>query len=438
MSRVVQEEIFGPVAVVLPFRTAKESIALANNTKYGLGASVWTENVSLGLEACISIKAGAVWFNAHNLFDAAAGFGGYKQSGFGRDGGKEGLMEYIKPAWDKDFRGGGACKDLKVDLAKFGSVPRQGLPTYHDNVQTTVDATINGATKPMKVPTIDKTYKMFYGGKQVRPDGPYSRPIRNPAGEVVGHVGDGNRKDVRNAVEAAHKAAPGWGKRAAFNRAQIIYYLAENLEERRTEFAAKLSAMTGNSEANSLREVDLSIQRLFYWAAYADKYGGEVQETPLYGATVKIHEPVGVVGIACPDEFPLLAFVSLLAPAIVRSNAVVIVPSQAYPLAALEFYQVLETSDVPPGVVNILTGERDHLTKYLAEHQDVDAFWYFGSAEGCKFVETAAAENVKRTWCNYGRTRAWDNNDQGQGLEFLYHSTQAKNIWIPMGEIFAN
>jgi len=177
---------------------------------------------------------------------------------------------------------------------------------------------------------------------------------------------------------------------------------------------------------------------LFYWGAYADKYGGTVQETTLYGATVKIHEPLGVIGIACPDESPLLAFVSLLAPAVVRSNCVVIIPSEKYPLLALDLYQVFDTSDLPDGVVNILTGDRDHLVRTLTEHQDVQGVWYFGTHMGSKVIEYLSADNVKRTWVNYGETRDWSDPKQGQGEEFLYHVTQVKNIWIPMGDIYAN
>nr|XP_022292443.1 aldehyde dehydrogenase family 16 member A1-like [Crassostrea virginica] len=427
VSRVVAEEIFGPVLVVLPFRTAKEALTISNNTIYGLGGSVWTENVPLALEVALGIKAGTVWINCHNLFDAAAGFGGYKQSGYGRDGGKEGLFEYVRPAWEERPRPG----KVEVDLKTFGATLPQ-RPTFEnvDNKQITV----NGVT----MPSIDRTFKMYYGGGQKRPDAPYVRPVINPDGKVVGHVGEGNRKDVRNAVETAHAAAPGWGKRAAHNRAQIVYYMAENLEIRRDEIAGRIYLMTGRKLEDCLSEVDLSIQRLFHWGAYCDKYGGGVQETTLYGATVKIHEPVGVIGIACPDAYPLLGFVSLFAPAVVRGNTMIIIPSQKYPLSALDLYQVFDTSDLPGGVVNILTGDRDHLTKYLSEHQDVQSMWYFGSGEGSKFVEFTSAENVKRTWVNYGLERDWTDPEQGQGEEFLYQSVQVKNIWIPMGDIFAN
>ncbi|XP_060561451.1 LOW QUALITY PROTEIN: aldehyde dehydrogenase family 16 member A1-like [Ruditapes philippinarum] len=422
VSRVVAEEIFGPVLVVLPFRTAKEAITLANNSMYGLGGSVWTENISLAMEVAISIKTGTMWINSHNMFDAAAGFGGYKQSGYGRDGGKEGLYEYVRPAWESRPRPANVELDLKTFGATIGSRPNVG----------------GNECGKGEIPKIDHTYKMYYGGAQKRPDGQYSRPVTNPDGKVIGHVGEGNRKDIRNAVEAAHSAAPGWGKRAAHNRAQIVYYMAENLEIRKQEFAGRIQEMTGKSLEEALREVDVSINRLFHWGAYCDKYGGSVQETTLYGATVKIHEPVGVIGIACPDQYPLLAFVSLFAPAVIRGNTVVIVPSEKYPLLALDLYQIFDTSDLPGGVVNIITGDRDHLTKFLAEHQDIQSMWYFGGAEGSKYVEYISAENVKRTWVNYGIERDWEDCEQGQGEEFLYHSIQVKNIWIPMGDVFAN
>lgn len=438
VSKIVREEVFGPVLVALPFRTAKEAAALGNNTNYGLGASVWSENLSTALEMAIQLKAGAVWVNCHNLFDAAAGFGGYKESGFGRDGGKEGLYEYVKPKWESQIR----HDNIEIDIKKFGSAYGGSLMPVPGQGQTAASIVHEDREK---MPTVDHTYKVYYGGAQKRPDGCYSRPVHahrndpeNESGKILAYVGDCNRKDVRNAVEAAHKAAPGWSKRAAHNRAQIVYYMAENLEMRRTEVATKLSLLTGQSIESAYEEVDESIQRLFYWSAYADKYGGNVQETTLYGCTVMIREPVGIIGIACPDERPLLSFVSLFAPAVVRANCIVIIPSEKFPIPALDFYQVFDTSDLPGGVVNVLSGSRDHLTKYLTEHQDVNAMWYFGSAEGSKFVEYASAENVKRTWVNYGASRNWMDSCQGQGEEFLYQSTQCKNIWLPMGVTFSN
>jgi aldehyde dehydrogenase (NAD+) len=274
---------------------------------------------------------------------------------------------------------------------------------------------------------------MYIGGKQARPDSGYSRDVRGADGRVIGQVGEGNRKDIRNAVEAAHKAES-WQFSAGHLRAQILYYIGENLAARADEFAAQIRRQTGKPEEAARAEVERSIERLFSYAAWADKYDGNVHHTPLRGLTVAINEPIGVVAIACPDEWPLLGFVSCVAPAIAMGNTVVVVPSEQYPLSATDFYQVLDTSDLPGGVVNIVTGARDALTKVLAEHDDVDAVWYFGGAEGSRMVELASVGNMKRTWVNYGHPRAWDDPAQGEGQEFLREATQVKNIWAPYGE----
>jgi len=425
-ASVVQEEIFGPVLVSLTFRTPAEAIALANNTRYGLAASIWSDNINLALDVASKVKAGSIWVNCTNLFDAASGFGGYRESGFGREGGQEGLFEYLRPAWQDrprpDFE---ASKAGKGKAAWGAHTPtRPTLPS---------DGRVNGK----ELPHLDRTPKMYIGGKQVRPDGYYTRAILGVQGSVVGQVGDGNRKDIRDAVEAAHAAhtaKPGWAMRHGYNRSQILYFIAENLDARRAEFAERIATMTGRSEKSSREEVDLAVRRLFTYAAWADKYGGTVQETTLRGITVAVYEPVGVIGIACPDEYPLLAFVSLMAPAIARGNTVVMIPSEKYPLSATDFYQVLDTSDVPPGVVNIVTGARDHLVKTLIQHEDVDAVWYFGTAEGSYHVEYESAANMKRTWVNYGLPRDWLSAEAGCGHEFLHEATQVKNIWVPTGE----
>ena len=272
------------------------------------------------------------------------------------------------------------------------------------------------------LPPIDRTYKLFIGGKQARPDQGYSRKILGPDGRVLGEVAEGNRKDVRNAVEAAH-ATEGWGRSSGHLRAQILYFIAENLATRAAEFAARVGR----------EEVDASVARLFTYAAWADKWDGAVHHTPIRGVTLAMNEPVGVLGIAAPDDFPLLGFVSLVAPAVALGNTVIVVPSEPHPLAATEFYTVLETSDVPDGVINVITGAKDALAKVLAEHDDVDGMWYFGNAAGVKAVELASAANMKRTWAS-ARSRDWLDPGQGEGREFLRRASEVKNIWIPYGE----
>jgi len=393
-SRLMQEEIFGPVLVSMTFRTPAEAVELANNTRFGLAATVWTENVNLALDIAPKLKAGVVWVNATNLFDAAAGFGGMRESGFGREGGWEGLMAYLKP--DRTTR---ALKPV---------------------------ATAAAPASP-QVEGIDRTAKLFIGGKQARPDGGYSRAVWSPGGRLLGHVGLGNRKDIRNAVEAA-QAAKGWAKATAHARAQVLYFIAENLSARAAEFAARLRDMTGSrGEA----EVEAAIRRLFTYAAWADKYEGAAKPVPMRGLALALNEPVGVIGALCPDEAPLLGLISVMAPAIAMGNACVLVPSEPFPLAATDFYQVLETSDLPPGVVNIVTGGHAELAKTMAGHMDVDAVWSFSSTDLSALVERESAGNLKRTWVNNGRARDWAT---AEGREFLARATEIKTVWVPYGE----
>jgi aldehyde dehydrogenase (NAD+) len=395
-SRLMQEEVFGPVLVSMTFRTPTEAVELANNTRYGLAASIWTENVNLALDIAPKVKAGVVWVNATNLFDAAAGFGGVRESGFGREGGWEGLLAYLKPA--------ATVKPLKpvtpvAEPASFAA------------------------------PELDRTAKLFIGGKQARPDGGYSRAVFSPKGALLGHVGLGNRKDIRNAVEAAH-AAKGWGKATGHNRAQILYYIAENLSARAGEFAARLRDLTGR---DGRAEVEASIARLFTYAAWSDKFDGQAKSVPLRGIALALNEPVGVIGALCADEAPLLGLISAMAPAIAMGNTCVLVPSDPFPLAATDLYQVLETSDLPPGVVNIVTGSHAELAKPMAGHMDVDALWSFSSTDLSALIEAESATNLKRTWVNNARLRDWT-GAAGEGREFLRHATAIKTVWVPYGE----
>jgi aldehyde dehydrogenase (NAD+) len=404
-STVAIEEIFGPVLVAMTFRTPEEAVVLANNTRYGLAASVWSESIGLALDVAKKLMAGVVWVNATNLFDAGVGFGGYRESGFGREGGREGIYEYLKPkAWS-------ACK------------PRTAPPAQPPIAG---DAGFD-------LPSIDRTPKLFIGGKQVRPDGNYARAVVSPKGRRVGEVGQGNRKDIRNAVAAA-RSAEAWSTASAHNRAQILYYLAENLSARSDEFAARIAAMTDAPVGKARAEVGASIARLFSYGAWADKYEGAVHTPPLRGVALAMHEPIGVAGVACPDDAPLLALVSLVAPLIAMGNRVVVIPSEAHPLTATDFYQVLETSDVPAGVINIVTGQRDVLVKVLAEHDDVDALWVFGSKEASAAAEKLSTGNLKRTLVDHGLMMDWYDKFACEGPILLRHAVQVKNVWIPYGD----
>lgn len=274
--------------------------------------------------------------------------------------------------------------------------------------------------------------KNYIGGKQARPDGGYSYSVTGKGNAVIGMAGIGNRKDIRNAVEAASKAGS-WSSATAHNRAQVLYYLAENLNARRDEFVARIIDSTGVSEKKARDEFDASLRRISYYAAQADKFDGAIHSTKSRHVTLAMNEPWGIVGIVCPDEAPLLSLVSLVLPAIAMGNRVVVIPSSRHPLIAGDFYQVLDTSDVPGGVINIVTGERDMLAKTLAEHDDVAAIWYFGSAVGSAMVERASAGNLKAAWVNNGRQPDWLDRTQWQGRDYLRRAIQVKNIWVPYG-----
>ncbi|MCX7557961.1 aldehyde dehydrogenase family protein [Sulfitobacter sp. F26204] len=393
---LMQEEIFGPVLVSTTFRTPEEAVQLANNTRYGLAATVWSENINLALDIAPKLAAGIVWVNGTNMMDAAAGFGGVRESGFGREGGWEGLAGYTRPK--------GNAKPLKKIAAFTGE---GGLADG-----------------------IDRTAKLYIGGKQTRPDGGYSAPVYGKSGKLLGHASIANRKDLRNAVEAA-QAARGWSKTTGHLRAQILYYIAENLDARAEEFADRLNAMQGGKMG--AKEVAASVKRLFTYAAWADKYDGQVHGVPIRGVALAMKEPVGVIAALCPAEAPLLGLVSCMAPAIAMGNRVVLAASEPFPLVATDFVQVLETSDMPGGVVNILTGPQADVAEPMARHLDVDAVWSFGAAELCGLVEKASTGNLKRTWVNNGMARDWM-SAQGEGKAFLQAATEVKNIWVPYGE----
>ena len=401
-SEAAVEEIFGPVLVSMPFRTSDEAVMLANNSRYGLAASVYSENLGLALEVAPRLASGVVWVNSTNLFDAAVGFGGYRESGFGREGGREGALEYLKP------------RNLFGALRKPSSSRK-----------------LSGTAGPQGR-SIDRTAKNFIGGKQKRPDGGYSYAVIGGKGDFLGEAAAGNRKDIRDAVAAA-RSNSSWSNLALHSRAQIMYYWAENLDARGDEFARRLREMTGASSAEAKREVALSVERLFTFAAWCDKHEGWIHEPPVHGVALAMNEPLGVVGLVCPQEAPLLAFISLAAPLLAAGNRVVALPSARHPFAATDLYQVLETSDFPAGALNIVTGEHASLLPTLASHLDVDSIWVFGSKAESAQAELLSSENLKRTFVDQGRVFDWSAPD-GHATELLQRAVQVKNIWIPYGD----
>ena len=397
-SYIAQIEIFGPVLTSLTFRTPSEAVAIANNTPYGLAASIWSESINLALDVAPKVKAGVIWINSTNLFDAACGFGGFKESGFGREGGSEGIRAYTKI----------------------------NLPVVRGSKKT------NNKIK-ISLPMIDRTPKLYIGGKQKRPDGGYSFPLNAVNNSFICDIAQANRKDVRDSVEIAAKS---FAKQLSnFNRSQILFYLAENLQQREKTFVDLLVALCGSSPVNASKEFSQSCERLFYYAAMADKFEGNVHNPPMRGLTLAMKEPLGVMTSILSDDSPLLNLVTVMGSVFSTGNTNIIVPGQKTSLIATELYQVLDTSDVPGGYVNILTAKENELNKTLSQHENIEGIWYFGadSAQRSEIVKNTTS-NIKRYWCPEEKHLDWTNSSEEFLNEFLYQSTQVKNIWIPYGE----
>ena len=376
----VSEEIFGPVAVLMTFRTPDEAVELANNTRYGLAASIWSENLTLAMDIAARVKAGVVWINATNLFDANAPFGGMRESGFGREGARSGMGAYLRPT--------------RITAPAPAPGPLAPLPQA---------APVSG---------LDRTHKFYIGGAQKRADAGQSYTVLVD-GAAQGHAPLGSRKDIRNAVEAAQKARA-WTAMSGHQRAQVLYFLGENLAAR----ADSLRAFA------PLSEIEASIARAFYYAAWADKFDAHVHDTQSAHVTLAMNEAYGVMGLVCGEEAPLLGFLSLVLPAIASGNRVVATPSQSRPLAALELAQVLACSDIPAGVVNIVSGPVTDLAQSLAAHDDVAALWCAQPALA-ELVARESAGNLKPVW--------QVPDPLAQGRSFLQAATQIKTIWVPYG-----
>ncbi|WP_312528121.1 aldehyde dehydrogenase family protein [Paracoccus sp. (in: a-proteobacteria)] len=397
----MSQEIFGPIATLSTFRTPDEAADLANNTAYGLAASIWSESASVATDLAARIKAGVVWVNCANLFDAAAPFGGVRDSGYGREGGRAGMADYLGPA----------------KLPSRAEPEPAPLIAVGEQIGTHAIGAKGGFGD---LSPIDRTAKLYIGGAQKRPDGGASYGAQGAL------IPLGGRKDIRNAVEAAHAARAKWMGLGAHGRAQVLYFLAENLALRRSEFAHLAS------EA----EIDTAIRRCFFYAGFTDKFeGSTVAAKP--GHLVHIQpEAHGVMGIIAPNQSPLCGLMSLILPAIAMGNTVVAVPSQDLPLAALTLYQVLDTSDLPAGVVNLITGPRADLALALAGHDDVQAIWYTpvhdAQANGLRDVKTASAETLKPVWTP--QIADWT-SAKAQGRAFLDKAVWSKTIWLPYGAL---
>jgi acyl-CoA reductase-like NAD-dependent aldehyde dehydrogenase len=279
---------------------------------------------------------------------------------------------------------------------------------------------------------ITKTPKPYVGGAFIRSESGRTFPIKDADGNFFANIPQCTRKDLRNAVEAAAKAGPGWAKRTAYNRGQILYRLGEMLEARRQEMADEL----GTSKAAALREVDTATDRLIYYAGWADKYEqvlGNVNPVASAHFNFTVSEPMGVVGVITPDSPPLLGLVSLIAPIIVSGNTVVALASGQTPYPAILFGEMLATSDLPGGVVNVLTGFRKELVPTFATHTHLRGISAAANAEERKALRLGAAESVKRVRFSELDDDAGWFDDNAQSAYAIRDFLEFKTTWHPIG-----
>ena len=396
-ERIAREEVFGPVLTVQTFRTEAEAVAKANSTAFGLSAGVWTEKGSRILWMARRLRAGVVWANSFNQFDPSSPFGGMRQSGFGREGGRHGLAEYL------DFSPStGSPATAAAPAVDLGTPPPPG--TAHLDVR--------------------KTYKLFIGGAFPRSESGRTMAVHDAAGGLLAHVALASRKDARDAVRAARGAQESWEARTAYNRGQILYRLAEVIEGRREQFAGELAAV-GLDPGRANADVASAIDACMFWAGFADKLDQLVGGVnPVAGPFLNLStpEPQGVCALACADGGGLAGIIGLVAPALMAGNAVVALAGGQATLVMSTLGEVVATSDVPAGVVNLLTGDHATLLPWLAGHDDVDLLDLSGApAALIADLEGRSAESVKRV------TRT----DGAQNVLTASAFTEIKTVWHP-------
>lgn len=300
-------------------------------------------------------------------------------------------------------------------------------------------ATTNGAGAASERIGVRKTYKLYIGGQFPRTESGRAYEIHDAQGRLLANACRGTRKDIREAVRAARKAFPGWAAKTAYNRSQILYRIAELMEGRRDQFVAEVMAAEGLGRRRATRLVDAAIDRWVWYAGWADKFSqtlGTVNQVAGSYFNFSVPEPTGVVGVIAPEESSLLGLVSRLAPVILSGNCAVVIASESRPLPAVTLTEVLATSDVPGGVVNLITGLRRELVSHLAGHMDVNALDAFGldpaQAAG---IEEAATENVKRF------VRPPEGGEAGvdwlsaraQSPYLIGEFVETKTVWHPIG-----
>ncbi|XP_062840788.1 aldehyde dehydrogenase family 16 member A1 [Trichomycterus rosablanca] len=406
----------GPILPMLSFRSAAEGVVLGNWSPHGQAASIWTEDLTLALETAKSLCVGSVWVNSQLVTDPSLPQSGRRESGNCTDGGREGLYQYLcaSPSTSMPH-----SMPSSLDYTKFGTAASKFL------VPAGFDPT-----------SVARSCSQLVGGKLCKADSGSTRTVLAPGGAVLAHCPDGGRKDVRNAVESALKIQPGWVKKSPAARALSLYSFADSLEKKRKDLAASVSVQTGLSMEEAEREVEFSVSRLSDWAAHCDKQVGQMPLLPQTGSAFSTPEALGIIGVVLPDAKPLLSLVSVLGAAVSMGNAVIIVPSEKYPLPALDFIQVLQAADLPAGLVSVITGGRDHLTQALANHNEIQAVWYWGTVEGVQFLQYFCCSPLKRLWLHCEKEDEknegyWTHPSPSVQEEMWRNAVAWKSVWIP-------
>ena len=375
---------------VLTFRTPAEAVEKANNTPYGLSAGVWTDKGSRILWMANQLRAGVVWANTFNKFDPTSPFGGYKESGYGREGGRHGLEAYLKGA-----------------DALMASHRRAARPT--------------SSTSAAQFPRSEsgRTYV-----------------VTDAKGTLLANAAQASRKDARDAVVAARKAFGGWSGATAYNRGQVVYRIAEVLEGRRDQFVAEVRATEGVTAA---RPTPPSTPRSTGWSGTpagptrSPRWSAAPTRSPGPTSTSRSPEPTGVVAVVAPQESSLLGLVSVVAPVIVTGNTCVVIASEPHPLPAITLGEVLATSDLPGGVVNVLTGSAAEIAPWLASHMDVNAH---------RPDRRRATPSSRRRWrwprptTSSASSRAAAPRSTGwptPGIDRMTDLLETKTVWHPIG-----
>lgn len=395
-SSIALEDVIGPVAITMTFRTTAEAIELANNSRYGMAATIWSDSHATALSVATSLECGVVWINHTGSRAAHLGWGGPRDSGAGRDGGLEAIQAYRRSS-EATSPSPTKTPQMAAPLQPTESLARPGFvrhyPLYIDG------QALRGRSEPTSIDTAD--------------------------GIAIATIDSATAADVHRAVQAARKAS-GWCRNNRLSRAKVLYELAILVEHHRSILTDAWAESEHVPTIDAQHDLDHAIERLFDCAAWADK---SIGSSDLLGTeamtTVGLQEPIGVIGMVLADPYSFSELLLLIGASIAMGNRVVIAPSYPHAMLAMALSTVLQASTVPRGVINLVPGNAIELTKVLAEHDDLDGFWCFGEHDTAT-VEALAAENLKRVWT--------DDTIPMDEVMLLDRATRTKTIYIPIGD----